>query len=118
MANAATQVFYERLKAAEAAADAALKEYAELLLSAQRTSIDLSLTFGEPQSVFTDINDAMAHHLRGRHHLARAHARALEIAQRSAGAANAWGDTAPTYDEARDGAIAATGSVVPLRSVA
>lgn len=117
MANAATQVFYERLKAAEAAADAALKEYAELLLSAQRTSIDLSLTFGEPQSVFTDINDAMAHHLRGRHHLARAHARALEIAER-AGAATAWGDTVPTYDEARDGEIAATGSVVPFRSVA
>ena len=113
--NEVTSVFYARLKAAETASDAALQEYAQLLLDAQRASAQLDLTFGEPQSVFADINEAMAHHLRGRHHLARAHSKSLEIVERKGHSVTSWGDTVPTYDEARD---APAGTVVAIRSAA
>lgn len=106
--------FTEVLKQAEVACDAALACYAELMLATNGMS-SAHLKFGEAQSVLADVTEAMGLHVRSRHHLARAHAKALEIGERNALMPTAFGDTVPTYDEARDAPIA---TVTPIRAAA
>ena len=97
-----TQQFIAELEAAEAACDAALATYTKLMMAAQSVT---GLKFGEVQPVYADITEAMNMQLRGRHHLARAHGKALEIAERRSMLPTNWGDTMPTYDEARDAPV-------------
>lgn len=91
--------FITKLDGAEAGCDAALASYTQLMASAQAVE---GLKFGESQAVYADIAEAMNLHLRGRFHLARAHAKALEIAERRELIPQAWGDDIPTNNAKRD----------------
>ncbi|WP_315760799.1 hypothetical protein [Sphingomonas sp. Y38-1Y] len=104
--------FINKLNGAEQGCDTALSSYAELLLSAQAVE---GLKFGETQAVYSDIAEAMNLLLRGRFHLARAHAKSLEIAERRGLIPVGWGDTMPTTEKNRD-AFPAT--IEPLRVAA
>lgn len=106
------RAFMDKLSAAEAGCDAALTRYTELMAAALAVE---GLKFGESQAVYADINEAMQMLLRGRHHLARAHAKSLEIGQRNAMMPTAWGDTMETYNEARD---VPSATIEPLRIAA
>lgn len=93
--------FEEELLATELASEALLSRFTRLMQAAQAKRESARLKFGEVQAVYADISEAMNLHLRGRHHLMRAHGKSLEIGQRN-GLIRAVGDTIPTWEEARD----------------
>lgn len=96
------ECFAAALKDAEVATDDTLANFTKLMLAAQAVSIENALKFGEPQAVYADLAEAMMLQTKARHHLARAHAKALEIGERHSIVPTGWGDTVPTYEANRD----------------
>lgn len=111
----AVKSFVSDLASAEQKTDAALQSFSALMIAAQRTASDLNLKFGEPHAVYADLSEAIALQVKSRQYLARAHAKALQLAESKNIGEHAWGDFVPTYNIERDGPVA---EITPLRSVA